>query len=109
MTELTDRQAEILALLNAGEKATKIADQLGITRNAVYQQIQAIKRKGALDHAFTPSGELRVPAGQDHMMPTLMDAGALIRVIESQQHTIAQQADTCAKLADKLSGRPKNR
>jgi len=101
MSEPTDRQAEILALLNEGMKARAIGEKLGISRNAVYQQIQALKRKGMLDAAYTPSGEVRTPAGNDGHAPIAAEH-VLLRVIESQQHTIAVQADTCARLAAKL-------
>lgn len=102
MSEPTDRQAEILAMLNEGMKARAIGEKLGISRNAVYQQIQALKRKGMLDATYTPSGEIRTPAGHESngAAPT---GDVLLRVIESQQHTIATQADTCARLAAKLA------
>jgi hypothetical protein len=59
---LTERQAEVAALLKSGASAREIAAKLSISRNAVYSQIKAIKAKGLFDPSFTPSGEVRVPA-----------------------------------------------
>ena len=54
--DLTDRQREIKTRLDKGMQARAIAEDLGITRNAVYQQIQRLRKSGALDPDFTPSG-----------------------------------------------------
>lgn len=61
--QLTDRQEAILGLIHEGHGAREIADKLEISRNAVYQQISALKKKGVLAPAFTPSGETRIPPG----------------------------------------------
>jgi transposase len=37
--------------------AREIAEELGITRNAVYQQIQRLRKHGELDPGFTPTGQ----------------------------------------------------
>jgi hypothetical protein len=103
MADITDRQQEVLDLLRAGMKARAVGEELGISRNAVYQQIQALKKKGLLDATYTPSGEVRTQPAHGGTVPTGLEAGTLMRVIESQQQTIAQQADTCARLAAKLS------
>lgn len=57
MTQLTERQREIKKLLIKGMGAREIAEELGITRNAVYQQIQRLRRNGELDPGFTPTGQ----------------------------------------------------
>lgn len=44
--ELTPRQQEIKKLLKQGKNANAIADALGITTNAVYQQIRRIRASG---------------------------------------------------------------
>jgi transposase len=59
MHQLTDRQLEIKTRLDKGFQAREIAEDLGITRNAVYQQIQRMRRQGNLDHDFTPTGQPR--------------------------------------------------
>lgn len=63
--ELTDRQQEILDLLvDRALPARDIAEQLGITRNAVYSTIARLRQKGALDPNWTPSGEVRYQGGE---------------------------------------------
>jgi DNA-binding CsgD family transcriptional regulator len=57
---LTPRQAEVAQLLIDKVPAREIAAKLGISRNAVYSQIAAIKKKGLFDPSYTPSGEVRV-------------------------------------------------
>jgi hypothetical protein len=54
---LTDRQQEIKERLDRGMQAREIAIELGITRNAVYQQIKRLRENGGLAHDFTPSGQ----------------------------------------------------
>lgn len=60
---LTTRQSEIKDLLDEGLGAREIGERLDISRNAVYQQIAAMRRKGVLEPGWTPSGETRLPAG----------------------------------------------
>lgn len=66
MTKLTARQEQILELLLGDEHlgAREIAARLGVSRNAVYQQIAALKKKGAIPEGFTPTGEVRVQLGR---------------------------------------------
>jgi transposase-like protein len=55
--ELTKRQREVLERLEQGYAAKKIAHDLGITRNAVYQHIERLRRQGAVAETYTPSGQ----------------------------------------------------
>lgn len=55
--QLTDRQREIKVRLDQGMTARDIGEELGISRNAVYQQIQRMRRNGDLTSAYTPSGQ----------------------------------------------------
>jgi transposase len=55
-TTLTPRQREIKARLDTGMGAREIAEDLGVTRNAVYEQIKRLRRNGIVDPSFTPSG-----------------------------------------------------
>ena len=55
--DLTKRQREVLERLEQGYAAKKIAHDLGITRNAVYQHIERLRRQGALAETYTPSGQ----------------------------------------------------
>lgn len=54
---LTDRQREIKELLDTGLTAREIGEHLGISRNAVYQQIQRMRKHGNLAGSYTPSGQ----------------------------------------------------
>lgn len=55
-TTLTPRQREIKTLLDRGMGAREIANELGVSRNAVYQQIQRLRKNGILDSNYTPTG-----------------------------------------------------
>ena len=57
---LTKRQTEVLERLEQGYPVKKIARDMGVTRNAVYQTIERLRRQGALPEEYTPSGQ---PAG----------------------------------------------
>jgi predicted ArsR family transcriptional regulator len=57
MASLTDRQQEIKTRLDAGLGAREIAQELGITRNAVYQQISRLRKYGVLEPDYTPTGQ----------------------------------------------------
>jgi transposase-like protein len=54
---LTKRQREVLERLEQGYGAKQIAHDLGVTRNAVYQHIERLRRQGALAETYTPSGQ----------------------------------------------------
>jgi len=55
--ELTKRQAEVLERLELGMSAKKIATDIGVSRNAVYQTIERLRRAGAVADTYTPSGQ----------------------------------------------------
>lgn len=54
---LTKRQHEILERLEQDMPVKKIATDLGVSRNAVYLQIEKLRERGALPRDFTPSGQ----------------------------------------------------
>jgi DNA-binding CsgD family transcriptional regulator len=54
---ITKRQTEVLERLEHGVPVKKIAKDMGITRAAVYQTIDRLRRAGALPEAYTPSGQ----------------------------------------------------
>ena len=54
---LTKRQLEVLERLETGKPAKQIATDLGISRNAVYQTIERLRRQGAIAESYTPSGQ----------------------------------------------------
>jgi DNA-binding CsgD family transcriptional regulator len=59
---LTKRQTEVLERLEQGYPVKKIAYDIGVTRNAVYQTIDRLRRAGALPETYTPSGQGEEPA-----------------------------------------------
>jgi predicted ArsR family transcriptional regulator len=54
---LTKRQREVLERLEQGFGVKEIARDLGVTRNAVYQHVERLRRQGALAESYTPSGQ----------------------------------------------------
>jgi DNA-binding CsgD family transcriptional regulator len=54
---LSKRQTEVLERLEQGYPVKKIAHDMGISRNAVYQHIDRLRRQGALPETFTASGQ----------------------------------------------------
>jgi transposase len=77
--------------------AKEIARELEISRNAVYQQIQAMRKKGALSRAYTPSGQ----APREHGAPVVLtsnDGTIATQLIE----IVAQSADALDELAAQM-------
>jgi DNA-binding CsgD family transcriptional regulator len=54
---LTKRQTEVLERLEQGYPVKRIATDMGVTRNAVYQTIERLRRAGAVPETYTPSGQ----------------------------------------------------
>ena len=54
---LSKRQTEVLERLEQGYAVKKIARDMGVSRNAVYQHIDRLRRQGALPETFTASGQ----------------------------------------------------
>lgn len=108
---LTPRQGQVATLLSEGHKARDIAEQLNITRNAVYAQINAIKKKGVLDGSYTPSGEVRTPAPRvpsnaaeilEHIVPGAAPRGTeaymdIIRELMSQNRILLELVERLSK------------
>lgn len=67
MPTMTPRQREVLQLLNDGLQPAQIATQLGVSRNAIYQQIHSLRKRGHLPAGWTPSG--RPPRSEDSQVP----------------------------------------
>lgn len=53
---LTKRQREVLERLEMGMTVKRIATDTGVSRAAVYQTIERLRRQGALPETFTASG-----------------------------------------------------
>src|SRR5215208_4422957 len=68
---LTKRQQEVLDRLEQGMGAKAIAHDIGVSRNAVYQHIERLRRQGALAQSYTPSGQppRRADAGSVPLAP----------------------------------------
>src|SRR3954452_6303528 len=66
---LTKRQTEVIERLEWGMPVKKIAFDMGVSRAAVYQTIERLRRSGALPESYTPSGQPST-AG-----PARLDAG----------------------------------
>lgn len=98
--EITARQQEVLDLLDSGKKVREIGEDLGITRNAVYQQIQALKKKGLLKPEYTQTGEIRVPANGLSPLAQPADTAALMRQIDRLTEANAQLASALARLTE---------
>jgi DNA-binding CsgD family transcriptional regulator len=54
---LTKRQQEVLERLERGQGAKQIARDIGVSRAAVYQHIERLRKQGALAESYTPSGQ----------------------------------------------------
>jgi transposase-like protein len=54
---LTKRQREVLERLEQGYNVKQISRDIGVTRAAVYQHIERLRRHGALAETYTPSGQ----------------------------------------------------
>ena len=54
---LTKRQTEVLERLEFGMPVQKIARDMGVSRAAVYQHVDKLRRQGALPESYTPSGQ----------------------------------------------------
>lgn len=73
--QFTKRQREILERLEQGRAVKEIATDLGVSRNAVYQQIERLKLNGTLPESYTPSGQ--PPRTTPRMVPGL-ELGAAV-------------------------------
>lgn len=75
VSHLTPRQQEILERLEKDKTPREIGEELGISRNAVYQQIQRMRRAGALPEDYTPSG---APPREERVVKLAMPNGSAL-------------------------------
>jgi transposase-like protein len=80
----TKRQQEVLERLDSGMTVQKIATDLGVTRNAVYQVIDRLRLQGAVPHDFTASGQLQRGATELLSGPATPSRLAELRALEDQ-------------------------
>jgi len=81
---LTKRQTEVLERLEQGYPVKKIAHDIGVTRNAVYQTIDRLRRAGALPEAYTPSGQGEEPAKGELPVGSAVALGSALAPRESR-------------------------
>ncbi|HYU62084.1 MAG TPA: helix-turn-helix domain-containing protein [Solirubrobacterales bacterium] len=92
----TKRQQEVLERLHSGAPVKKIARDLGVSRNAVYQTIDRLRLQGALPADFTASGQL--PRGRVELLsgPPTSSRLAELRELEDE----AASSDRYAELVE---------
>jgi transposase-like protein len=97
----TKRQQEVLERLQSGAPVKKIARDLGVTRNAVYQTIDRLRLQGAVPADFTASGQ--PPRGRVELLPGPHAASRLaeLRQLEDEASSSARYAELVeAAIAD---------
>ncbi len=102
MAKLTPRQQQVKDALSEHKQAREIAEELGISRNAVYQQIQRLRRIGELDFDFTPTGtpvrERRPQADPRPLQSKALEAGGRALAME-----LARVRDDLDRISARLS------
>jgi predicted ArsR family transcriptional regulator len=112
---MTNRQQQVLALLSEGLSARQIAEHLGVSRNAVYQHIDALKNLGALDPDYTPTGRpawgaASRPAVSTTVAKALKDydqdavTKALLQFALQAAQTMQEQAARLERLEELMEG-----
>lgn len=96
--ELTKRQREVLERLELGFPVKKIATDIGVSRNAVYQTIERLRRHGALAESYTPSGQPPRRAGAAGALPV----GAAVPAMTA----VAPRHSRLAELRVQAAGEP---
>src|SRR5436190_15295832 len=81
---LTKRQTEVLERLEQGLPVKKIARDMGVTRNAVYQTIDRLRRAGAVPETYTPSGQAAQAAGDESPVGAAVSLGSALAPRESR-------------------------
>jgi transposase-like protein len=89
----TKRQQEVLERLDAGMPVQKIATDLGVTRNAVYQVIDRLRLQGAVPHDFTASGQLQRGTAEILAGPAKPSKLSELRELEDEAETSDRYAE----------------
>jgi DNA-binding CsgD family transcriptional regulator len=89
----TKRQQEVLERLEAGMPVQKIATDLGVTRNAVYQMIDRLRLQGAVPHDFTASGRVQRGSAELPAAPAAPSRLAELRELEDEAETSDRYAE----------------
>jgi transposase-like protein len=97
----TKRQQEVLERLESGAPVKKIANDLGVTRNAVYQTIDRLRLQGAVPTDFTPSGQTQRGRIELATAPPAHSRLAELRALEDEAATSDRYAELVeAAIAD---------
>jgi DNA-binding CsgD family transcriptional regulator len=86
---LTKRQQEVLDRLEQGMGAKQIARDIGVSRNAVYQHVERLRRQGALPPNYTPSGQppRRIEPGPPVAAPGTPPRDSSLRALRELAHS----------------------
>ena len=92
---LTKRQQEVLDRLEQGMGAKEIATDIGVSRNAVYQHIERLRRQGALAQSYTPSGQppRRIEAGVVPLTPSTPPRESAVSRLRELAHSGATMGE----------------
>jgi predicted ArsR family transcriptional regulator len=110
--ELKGRTKQVHEGLTAGRKPKEIADELGITRNAVYQHIGRLRRDGILDEPeprFSGAGTRgRQRDGKALVAATVLDATEqYIATVKARLDAIEQEESTHNEALEALANERK--
>jgi predicted transcriptional regulator len=108
-TELTGRPAEVKQRLQRGMAPKDIADDLGITRNAVYQHIGRLKREGVIpDDAPRPRATRARRASQAGVLDAaerfINEQRARLDAIEAQEAELRAERAQIVTVLDAIEG-----
>jgi DNA-binding CsgD family transcriptional regulator len=101
---LTKRQREVLERLELGFPVKKIANDIGVTRNAVYQMIERLRRQGALPDTFTASGQPPRRLGAGAEAPAVGAASFGPATLAPRESALAELRALAAGTADDAEG-----
>src|SRR5437899_5153018 len=90
---LTKRQSEVVERLEWGMPVKKIAFDMGVSRAAVYQTIDRLRRSGALPESYTPSGQ---PSSAGPARLDAGPAGSPVQGLAPRESGLAELRDLAA-------------
>jgi transposase len=97
--QLTERQREIVDRLEKGIGAREIGQQLGVSRNAVYQQIGKLRRMGVLD----PDPNFRKGPSQETPATFAENVEQFVARSRARLDSITQEEEDHRKALDQLA------
>jgi DNA-binding CsgD family transcriptional regulator len=103
-TSLTKRQQEVLERLERGQGVKQISRDIGVSRAAVYQHIERLRRQGALAETYTPSGQPPRRAPDQGAAAALPAAVAPRDSVLSELRRLAREGGAEAEYATAIEG-----